>query len=808
MRRLGLCTIAAALLGLVGATMVPPAEAACLTTGSGSVLQNLVDNMVAGEWCVLPVAGTMSMFLQSGTNIVGDATGGVWDNVRKEAHFLGGADSACGPCRMIQAVYVESTNTWTVRTDPLPFTGNRHGWDGNAIDVRGRRHYRVNGLGDQSTWVQNLDTFAWSQIATDPFPSGQQGAAWHPERGSSGQLVVIGVESGIDGALRVLGSEGVGGFTQLGGLLANIGSNAFAEYSEIYKVTIFGGEAGGIYRLDARGTVTAMPAAPCQIRQNREGILHADPATGDLVLLCPDVTWHKLNPTGAGSWTTQPAPGGIANHVLNFLQPELGRTWGKIGVPVSTHGAIMYVACDYGSCGTYLYKSSAWTAADRDFTQRCYAAGVVTCYHFDTAAEIAGVAQIDPQGTYSGTPTIDTTKASGAGAVKFTIPAGQSGGAAGAVFINNRLDYSGRFGPNTNFYVQWRDRMDANYVAYQGPGGVAGKQWNLGRGSTGSGAAGPAPSCNSLELGGQNNSGLGMPQMYFHCPGTGHVLLQGAPDLLQNARPSPFCNYNDGPGGGNPSSFFFNGINGNCIPFFSNEWATFTMHVTVGPRVGDTFQNSRIELWYAHEGQASIKLIDLVLDLTNIDQSSDCSSPCSGPAEYGQMHFTNFVTGGEVSSTGAMRWIDEYIVSTLPIADPGAPADTTPPTAPLTPVATPISATQIALTWTAADDNVGVTGYRVERCQGVGCVTFVQVATPTGTAVTDTGLQASTPYSYRMRAIDAAGNPGPYSATASATTQAASVTWDPKRPPCADWPFWNDRPIASDRPFAPDRPAL
>ncbi len=71
---------------------------------------------------------------------------------------------------------------------------------------------------------------------------------------------------------------------------------------------------------------------------------------------------------------------------------------------------------------------------------------------------------------------------------------------------------------------------------------------------------------------------------------------------------------------------------------------------------------------------------------------------------------------------------------------------------------------------------MGVTGYRVERCQGAGCSTFAQVGTPTGTTFGDTGLLASTSYSYRVRATDAAGNLSAYSNTASATTPAAPDT--------------------------------
>jgi len=114
-----------------------------------------------------------------------------------------------------------------------------------------------------------------------------------------------------------------------------------------------------------------------------------------------------------------------------------------------------------------------------------------------------------------------------------------------------------------------------------------------------------------------------------------------------------------------------------------------------------------------------------------------------------------------------------------------AAADTTPPTAPTNLTATAASTTQINLSWTASTDNVGVTGYKVERCSGAACANFVQIATPTGITLNDTGLTASTSYSYRVRANDAAGNNSAYSNTASATTLAASgnisVTISPKR---------------------------
>ena len=117
---------------------------------------------------------------------------------------------------------------------------------------------------------------------------------------------------------------------------------------------------------------------------------------------------------------------------------------------------------------------------------------------------------------------------------------------------------------------------------------------------------------------------------------------------------------------------------------------------------------------------------------------------------------------------------------------PGGSSDTqkpTPPPSSLT--ATPVSSSQINLAWTAASDNVGVTSYRIERCQGTGCATtpsnFVQIGTVNGTppATTyndSTGLAANTPYSYRILATDAVPNLSDYSNVATATTAGTSVT--------------------------------
>ena len=93
-----------------------------------------------------------------------------------------------------------------------------------------------------------------------------------------------------------------------------------------------------------------------------------------------------------------------------------------------------------------------------------------------------------------------------------------------------------------------------------------------------------------------------------------------------------------------------------------------------------------------------------------------------------------------------------------------SPADTTPPSAPTNLSGTSPSSSQVNLSWGASTDNVGVAGYRVLRNSS-------QIATTTSLTYSDTGLTASTTYTYAITAFDAAVSfPAP-SKSVSVTTQ-------------------------------------
>jgi uncharacterized delta-60 repeat protein len=94
--------------------------------------------------------------------------------------------------------------------------------------------------------------------------------------------------------------------------------------------------------------------------------------------------------------------------------------------------------------------------------------------------------------------------------------------------------------------------------------------------------------------------------------------------------------------------------------------------------------------------------------------------------------------------------------------------DKSSPTVPTNLSAVPVSSSQIDLAWSAATDNVGVTGYRVSRNGAV-------VTTTSATSFPDAGLAASTAYTYSVTAFDAAGNVSSASTPVSATTPAAGL---------------------------------
>lgn len=162
------------------------------------------------------------------------------------------------------------------------------------------------------------------------------------------------------------------------------------------------------------------------------------------------------------------------------------------------------------------------------------------------------------------------------------------------------------------------------------------------------------------------------------------------------------------------------------------------------------------------------------LDAANNASAYSATATAVPSASAGALTFTYDDAGRLVRTERATGVTIGYALDPAGNRTKSTTSDGTTPSLPTGLTITPASPTQLNLSWTAATDNVAVTGYIVEQCQGAGCISFAAVATLTGappaTVYQNTGLTSTTAYSYRIRATDALGNVTSPSAIASATT--------------------------------------
>lgn len=97
----------------------------------------------------------------------------------------------------------------------------------------------------------------------------------------------------------------------------------------------------------------------------------------------------------------------------------------------------------------------------------------------------------------------------------------------------------------------------------------------------------------------------------------------------------------------------------------------------------------------------------------------------------------------------------------------GAPGDTSAPSVPGNLTGSAASSTRVELGWSASQDNVAVTGYRIYRDGS-------PAGTSSTTSFADTTVAAGSTHSYAVTAYDAAGNESARSSTVSVTTPAST----------------------------------
>ncbi len=141
--------------------------------------------------------------------------------------------------------------------------------------------------------------------------------------------------------------------------------------------------------------------------------------------------------------------------------------------------------------------------------------------------------------------------------------------------------------------------------------------------------------------------------------------------------------------------------------------------------------------------------------------------------DYGEANNTYY---GWQPTVGTLDFLVEYLDTDLNVIVSDSFSitfiDTTPdtqvPSAPTSLTGTASSTTTVALSWNAATDNIGVTGYKVYQDN-------VEIATNwAGTTYDVNGLSPATSYDFKVQAVDAAGNESANSNTLTVTTNASS----------------------------------
>ncbi len=188
-----------------------------------------------------------------------------------------------------------------------------------------------------------------------------------------------------------------------------------------------------------------------------------------------------------------------------------------------------------------------------------------------------------------------------------------------------------------------------------------------------------------------------------------------------------------------------------------NNWSGYKFDVANG-----AYQVTlkMVEDWATAAGH---RKFDVRIEGTTVLTGFDIFAAC-GRLTACDRSFNTTVSDGQLNVQFNMNGGANYAaVAAIAVTGGNGGGDSTAPSVPGNLRSTGTTSSSVSLAWNASTDNVGVTGYNVYR-------NGTLITTVTGTTYTDTGLNASTTYTYRVRARDAANNLSGESNQISATT--------------------------------------
>jgi chitodextrinase len=171
-------------------------------------------------------------------------------------------------------------------------------------------------------------------------------------------------------------------------------------------------------------------------------------------------------------------------------------------------------------------------------------------------------------------------------------------------------------------------------------------------------------------------------------------------------------------------------------------------------------------LWTASTDDTGISSYDIFRNGAIIGNSSNTTYTDTGLSTSSTYTYT-------VKAKGSTGYVSD---ASIPVSFTTAnPSGITAPTAPANLTSSSQTDTTVSLSWTASTDTTGISSYEIFR-------DGAEIGNSTGTAYTDTGLSASTTYTYTVRATDSNGYISDASSPESFTTDNPSGVTAPTVP--------------------------
>jgi hypothetical protein len=278
----------------------------------------------------------------------------------------------------------------------------------------------------------------------------------------------------------------------------------------------------------------------------------------------------------------------------------------------------------------------------------CERPGIIRCYGFDDPADL----ELRTGGEFTSDPAcrdeectqhVTDEIVSGTGAVRFEIAPGSDGP---PIFeLNFADDLSRHVGEGESLYVQWRQRMSADFIReFPSTDDRTANWWQMQLGA-GDREGTEVDMCTSVDVGLAQDTRFMGPSMWVGCDERTELeeYVEETSDVLLQTGPDARCLYSD------PTV-------PPCVAYEPDRWTAYQVQVEI-----DTWQNTHIRMWMVDPPGPRRVVFDSVVAVPAATGDA-LGKIWLGP----QMYFRD--TAGDYPS--GFTWYDNLVISTEEIPDP------------------------------------------------------------------------------------------------------------------------------------------